>query len=268
MPMPDTITKFERNGTTFLVTANEGDARGDDGDISRGSALLTNATATPAVVALANNTGIGRLNLLKDQGDTNGDGLIDTPTMMGTRGFSIRNAETGELVFDSAAMIEQYVAANNPTSFNMNSGDPLLFDTRSDDKGPEPEALTFGSFDGRDYVFVGNERENGLFQFDVTDLNNVFIAGYINPITGATDGASGGVYISPESMLFLAAGAAGNTTNKNLLIVGFEGTGGNGSIGVFEVTSTSAIPEPSTYAALAGLGVLGLAVSRRRRASR
>ena len=69
-------------------------------------------------------------------------------------------------------------------------------------------------------------------------------------------------------MLFLAAGAAGNPTLKNLLIVGFEGTGGNGSIGVFEVTSTSAIPEPSTYAALAGLGVLGLALSRRRRASR
>ena len=115
---------------------------------------------------------------------------------------------------------------------------------------------------------MGNERENGIFQFDVTDLNNVFIAGYINPITGATDGSSGGVYISPESMLFLAAGAAGNPTLKNLLIVGFEGTGGNGSIGVFEVTSTSAIPEPSTYAALAGLGVLGLALSRRRRASR
>jgi hypothetical protein len=96
----------------------------------------------------------------------------------------------------------------------------------------------------------------------------LFRGDYINPVTGATDGASGGVYISPESMLFLAAGAAGNTTDKNLLIVGFEGTGGNGSIGVFEVTATSAIPEPSSYAALAAFGVLGLALSRRRRASR
>jgi hypothetical protein len=268
MPMPDTITKFERNGTTFLVTANEGDGRGDDGDFARGSALLTSTTATPAVVALANNTGIGRLNLLKDQGDTNGDGIIETPTMLGTRSFSIRNAETGELVFDSAAKIEEYVAANNPASFNMNSGDRTKFDERSDDKGPEPEALTFGSFDGRDYVFVGNERENGIFQFDVTDLNNVTIAGYINTVTGTTDGENGGVYISPESMLFLAAGASGNTTGKNLLIVGFEGTGGNGSIGVFGVTSTSAIPEPSTYAALAGVGALGLALLRRRRAAR
>jgi hypothetical protein len=268
MPMPDTITQFERNGTTFLVTANEGDARGDDGDTARGATLLTNTTATPAVVALANNTGIGRLNLLKDQGDTNADGIIDTPTMLGTRSFSIWNAETGTNVFDSDDMIEKYVADNNPASFNMNNGDRNASDTRSDDKGPEPEALTFGSFDGRDYVFVGNERENGIFQFDVTDLNNVFIAGYFNPITGTTDEASGGVYISPESMLFLAAGAAGNTTGKNLLIVGFEGTSGNGSIGVFEVTAASAIPEPSTYAALVGAGVLGLALFRRRRASR
>lgn len=266
MPMPDTMTKFERDGKTLLVTANEGDARVDDGDIARASTLT--ASMDPAAAALANNTGIGRLNLLKDQGDTNANGLIDTPTMMGTRSFSIWDAETGALVFDSASMMEQYVAANNPASFNMNSGDTTKFDERSDDKGPEPEALAFGSINGQDFVFVGNERENGIFQFNVTDLNNVFIEGYFNPITGTTDGASGGVYISPESMLFLAAGAAGNTTGKNLLMVGFEGTGGNGSIGVFEVTAASAIPEPSTYAALVGAGVLGLALFRRRRASR
>jgi hypothetical protein len=266
LPMPDTITKFERDGKTLLVTANEGDGRGDDGDFARGSTLT--ASMDPAAAALANNTGIGRLNLLKDQGDTNANGLIDTPTMLGTRSFSIWDAETGALVFDSDSMIEQYVADKNPLSFNMNSGSTGNSDLRSDDKGPEPEALTFGSINGQDFVFVGNERENGIFQFNVTDLNNVFIEGYFNPITGTTDGVDGGVYISPESMLFLAAGAAGNTTGKNLLIVGFEGTGGNGSIGVFEVTAASAIPEPSTYAALVGAGVLGLALFRRRRASR
>lgn len=84
-PMPDTITKFTRNGTTYLVTANEGDARVDDGDKARGSALTANMTT--AVAATATNTGIGRLYLLKDAGDTDGDGLIDRPTMMGTRSF-------------------------------------------------------------------------------------------------------------------------------------------------------------------------------------
>ena len=136
--MPDTITQFQRDGKTLLVTANEGDARVDDGDIARASTLT--ASMDSAAAALAINTGIGRLNILKDQGDTTANGLIDTPTMMGTRSFSIWDAETGALVFDSASMMEQYVAANNPASFNMNSGDPTRFDERSDDKGPEPEA--------------------------------------------------------------------------------------------------------------------------------
>lgn len=269
MPMPDTITKFNRAGTTYLVTANEGDARPDDGDLFRGSQQNTtvNGSLAPnidsAVDPIVNNTGIGRLNLLKDRGDTDGDGDIDTPTMLGTRSFSIWNAETGALVFDSASMIEQFVLQNDPTTHNINSGLTANFDTRSDDKGPEPEALAFGSFDGKDFVFVGAERQNGIFQFDITDLNNVSIIGYYNTVTGATD--SGGDFIAPESIQFLDA--AGNPTGKNILIVGYEGTGGNGSLAVFEVTSVSAIPEPSTYAAIFGAGVLGLACWRRRRPS-
>ncbi|MEN9840836.1 MAG: hypothetical protein RL376_636 [Verrucomicrobiota bacterium] len=257
LPMPDTITKFERSGTTYIVTANEGDARPDNGDIARASTLVTGTT----------NTDIARLNILKDVGgDANVDGKPDTPTMMGTRSFTIWNASTGALAFDSGSMIEQFVATYNSASFNMNDGLTTKMDERSDDKGPEPEALAFASFDGRDFVFVGNERENGIFQFDITDLNNVFIAGYINPITGTTDGSAGGVYISPESIFFIAA--ADNPTGKNIIVVGFEGTGGNGSVGVFEVTATSAIPEPSTAAGLAGLGALGLAALRRRRSAR
>lgn len=256
LPMPDTITKFDRSGTTYIVTANEGDARPDDGDINRATTAVVGFTTT--------NTDIARLNILKDVGgDANVDGKPDVPTMMGTRSFSIWNSSTGALAFDSGSMIEQFVAANNPASFNMNSGLTSNMDTRSDDKGPEPEALAFASFNGRDFVFVGNERENGIFQFDITDLNSVFIAGYFNPITGTTDGVLGGAYISPESIFFIAA--ADNPTGKNIIVVGFEGTGGNGSVGVFEVTATSAIPEPSTTAALAGAALLGFAAMRRRR---
>ncbi len=265
LPMPDTLTKFEREGSTFLVTANEGDARPDDGDIARGAASaidIVDDGSGDQIYTGGNvgNTGIGRLSILKDQGDTDGDGLIENPTMMGTRSFSIWNAETGALVFDSASMIEEFVAANDPTTFNINSGNLAAKDTRSDDKGPEVEALAFGSIDGKDFVFVGAERQNGIFQFDITDLENVFIAGYYNPISGTDD--SGGAFISPESIVFIGAGD--NPTGQNLLLVGFEGTGGNGSLGVFAVTS--AIPEPSAFAALAGLGALGLSVMRRRRA--
>lgn len=256
LPMPDAMVRFSRAGTTYLVTANEGDARPDDGDIGRASTLY--ATMTSSGSAYFSTAGRGRLNLIKDQGDTDGDGLIDAPTMLGTRSFSIWNAATGTLAFDSGSMIEQYVAAADPTTFNINNGNLGQWDTRSDDKGPEPEALAFGSINGRDYVFVGAERQNGIFQFDVTDLTNVSIVGYFNPVSSTLD--SGGAFISPESIQFLASGASGNPTGQDLLVVGFEGTGGNGSVGVFVV------PEPSTtWIACGGAGLVAVRAWRRRR---
>ncbi len=256
LPMPDTMVRFSRAGTTYLVTANEGDARPDDGDVARASTLY--ATMTSSGSAYFSTAGRGRLNLIKDQGDTDADGLIDAPTMLGTRSFSIWNAATGTLAFDSGSMIEQYAAAADPTTFNINSGNLAQWDTRSDDKGPEPEALAFGSINGRDYVFVGAERQNGIFQFDVTDLTNVSIVGYFNPVSSTLD--SGGAFISPESIQFLASGASGNPTGQDLLVVGFEGTGGNGSVGVFVV------PEPSTtWIACGGAGLVAVRTWRRRR---
>lgn len=254
LPMPDTMVLFSKNGTTLLATANEGDGRPDDGDFARGSTLTGNMTAE--VSAIANDTGIGRLNLLKDQG-RDADGKIADPTMLGTRSFSLWNATSGELVFDSGSAIEQWVAANDSAVFNTNSGNTSNWDTRSDDKGPEPEALAFGHIDGKDFIFVGAERQNGIFQFDITDLNNVSIVGYFNPVTSSAD--SGGAFISPESILFLDA--ASNPTGKNLLVVGFEGTGSNGSIGVFEV-----VPEPQTWALLGFGAAFALWQLRRRRA--
>lgn len=82
--------------------------------------------------------------------------------------------------------------------------------------------------------------------------------GYFNPVTSSLD--TGGAFISPESIQFLAATAEGNLTGLDLLFAGFEGTGGNGSIAVFQ-----AVPEPQSLALLAaGLGVF---VWHRRRRS-
>ena len=63
---------------------------------------------------------------------------------MSGRSFSIRNATTGALVYDSKDLIEQIIA-NHPTFaaiFNASntSGVPSL-KNRSDDKGPEVEGI-------------------------------------------------------------------------------------------------------------------------------
>jgi autotransporter-associated beta strand protein len=235
LPMPDAIARFTRGGVGYLLTANEGDARPDDGDILRGGNATLTATLAPEVAALATNSGIGRLQLLRYEGDTNNDGLIDTPTMMGTRSFTIWNSSNGTLVYDSGSTLEMFAAANDPQTFNTNSGNLSLTDTRSDDKGPEPEAIAFATIDGKDYAFVGAERQNGIYAFDITDLNNVKVVGYFNTISSNED--SGAAFISPESIKFIHADT--NPSGKDLLVVGYEGTGNNGSVGIFEFSLKS-----------------------------
>jgi hypothetical protein len=241
--MPDAIARFTRSGVGYLLTANEGDARPDDGDIARGSTLTANMTSE--VAALATNTGIGRLQLLRYEGDTNNDGLIDTPIMMGTRSFSIWNSTNGTLVYDSGSTLEMFAAANDPESFNTDEGILSNMDTRSDNKGPEPEAIAYASLGGRDYAFVGCERQNGIYAFDITDLTKVKVVGYFNTISSTED--TDGAYISPESIKFIHAGT--NPSGKNLLVVGYEGTDSNGSVAVFEFAPlglSSSTPTQST----------------------
>jgi len=84
--------------------------------------------------------GISRLNIIQDMGFVDGDGLIEDAVMFGTRTFSIVDAETGALAFDSGNMIEAYVLANDAALFNINKRQGTL-QARSDDKGPEPSAF-------------------------------------------------------------------------------------------------------------------------------
>jgi hypothetical protein len=166
--------------------------------------------------------------------------------MMGTRSLSIWNSLNGERVYDSASTLEMFAAANDPQTFNTNSGNLTNWDTRSDDKGPEPEAIAYASLGGRDYVFLGCERQNGIYAFDITDLSKVKVVGYFNTISNDQTKDSGR-YISPESIVFVPA--ASNPSGKNLLVVGYEGTGSNGSVAVFEfapIGSSSTAPTQNT----------------------
>jgi hypothetical protein len=287
--MPDTIVTFTRGADRFLVTANEGDERPDNGDrirVGTGTHVDSIDSGSGDLFFSGNRTnsdGIGRLNISTIDGNTDADAGIEVPTAFGTRSFSIFNATTGARVFDSASLIEEYVAANDPTTFNFDiendNGNPATgsalddqIDKRSDNKGPEPEALAFATIGGRDFVFVGAERQNGIFQFDITDFDtnpsSVGIVAYFNTLSSNLD--SGGDFISPETMRFVAA--ADNITGLDLLIVGYEGTPDGftangtanpygGSIAVYAVS----IPEPSTFALIGLAAGAGLVIARRRR---
>ena len=134
--MPDGLASFEMNGKTYLVTANEGDAREYDAyaDVARLSTVRLDEAAfggAAAVAELKKPENMGRLNVSTVDGDIDGDGDIDVIHTLGGRSMSIW--EVGEdgltQTWDSGDMMERILAADFPA---------LLDDGRSDDKGPEP----------------------------------------------------------------------------------------------------------------------------------
>lgn len=207
MYQPDAIASFTVNGQTYLVTANEGDARDYTGfsEESRVSSLKLDPTAFPNAAALQQNAALGRLNVTKTLGDTNGDGDFDQLYAFGARSFSIRDAQ-GNLIYDSGDQFEQITATQVPSIFNSD-GTTSSFDTRSDNKGPEPEGVVIGVIDGRNYAFIGLERTGGVMVYDVTNPTSPAFVQYINK-TGD---------IAPEGLSFISAEQS--PTGKPVLVI-------------------------------------------------
>ena len=219
---PDGMASYTVDGQQYFFTANEGDGR--DVDESRGADLVdgdltngevdTTAFDAQTLADLADDAVLGRLKFSNIDGDTDGDGLIEELTSFGARSFSIFDA-AGNLVFDSGSDFERITEILTPEEFNGN-GLASSFDSRSDDKGPEPESVVLGEIDGRTYAFVGLERVGGIVVYDVTDPENSEFAQYIR-----NEDANGDlVDIAPEGLRFITS--AESQTGNALLAVPSE----------------------------------------------
>jgi len=237
--MPDAMVYSTVGGQGYLFTANEGDSRefGSVVDAARISTLNLDATVFPDQLILKNNRLAGRLSGLKYSGDTDNDGDLDEIHTMGGRSFSIWNAATGALVFDSKDLIEQIVAAHPVYGAIFNASNSIgtpSFKNRSDDKGPEPEGVTTATINGDNYLFVSLERVGGAMIFNINDPANPVYVGYRNnrstTVSGPDLGAEGMIYISPEA-----------SPNGNAIIILAN-----------EVSSTLSIYQVNTCAELAG----------------
>lgn len=204
--MPDAIAKYSVAGVDYVVTANEGDARGYSGfsEESRISGLNLDATKFPNAAELKNNLVLGRLNATNKMGDTDGDGDIDSIFVYGSRSFSIWNGTTGALVYDSGDDFERITSTNSySVIFNASNttGAPTR-KNRSDDKGPEPEGVTIGTISGITYAFIGLERIGGIIVYDITNPASPVYVSYVNnrslTASGPDLGAEGLVFI-PQS---------------------------------------------------------------------
>jgi|688.fasta_scaffold50780_2 hypothetical protein len=247
--MPDAIDFYTSAGTGYLVMANEGDSRefGSVIDANRISSSafnnLLDATAFPDQSILRNNKFLGRLSGLKYSGDTDGDGDYDELHVMGGRSFTIRNATTGAVVFDSKSLIEQ-ITANHPqfgTIFNASNstGVPSL-KNRSDDKGPEPEGMKVAQINGKMYAFIGLERIGGAMMFNITNPINPIYVGYANNRSTIASGPD----LGTEGIIYISAA---ESPNGNALLILAN-----------EVSSTLTVYQLNTCAELSGAPITSL----------
>ena len=222
MFQPDAIATYEVNGNTYIVTANEGDARDYDGysEEYRLDEFTLDPNAFPNASFLQNDTVLGRLKVSDVGADVDGDGDVDIIYSYGARSFSIWD-ENGTLVYDSGNEFAKKLLEMRPDNFP---------DNRSDDKGSEPESITIGEIDGHTYAFIGLERAKGIMVYDITDPANSHFVDYFNH--DETDW-------SPEGLAFA------NINGKNILLVGNEAFGGGyylGSLSAYEVQGGSSWP--------------------------
>ena len=98
----------------------------------------------------------------------------------GSRSFTIWNLDTGRPVFDSGSDFEVITAEQLGGFFNA-SNDSNDGDDRSDDKGPEPEAVEIATINGNVFVFIALERVGGVMVYNITNPQSAEFVQYVNP---------------------------------------------------------------------------------------
>ena len=225
--MPDGIATFTANGTTYFITANEGDDRDDF--LAKGqketqrvghSSMVLSSSAFPSAADLKKDTALGRLTVISTMG-MNSSGQYEKLYTLGGRSFSVYNASTGAQVYDSGNDLETLSYSTMPIA--LLSKDQVL--GRLDNKGPEPESVVVGQINQKTYAFVALERASAILMYDLT---NPALPKFVQWLQNTTDLTNGD--ISPEGLSFVPASQS--PTGHALIIAGYEVSG---TVSVWEI---------------------------------
>jgi hypothetical protein len=182
-----------------------------------------------------------------DYARLNLDTVWSTPTDLyafGGRGFSIfrQNADgTITKVEETGGDIEQIIAGLPSAGTVFNGENGAGFDTRSDNKGAEPEGVAVGVVDGVPYAFVTLERIGGLMVWDLSNPEDARYVRYLPPTSQD---------YGPEVVTFISAA---DSPNGRALVLSANEV--SGSVTVYEVSSLtpiSAIQGSGTASPLVG----------------
>lgn len=245
---PDTLATVTIAGQTYLLSANEGDTRTE---AARVSTLTLDSSVFPNAANLQLPQNLGRLDVSTIDGNSpNGYRELFA---YGGRSFSIWNITNGlNQAYDSGNDFETILSifSATPLTFSIYNSDgaPGSFDSRSDNRGPEPEGLAVGRVGNRLYSFIGLERAGGFVAYDITDPLNPGFTDYVN------DWQLGDR--SPEGLLFIPASES--PTRIPLLVVANEVSR---NVAIY---SLETVPEPSAILGLLSLGLAGYGLRKRR----
>jgi hypothetical protein len=226
MYLPDAIASYTAGGQTWLITANEGDARADWPGFNEETRVRAHCSAfglDPLVFTDAANqildSNLGRLRITSTPNGgsegKNGLGQCNELYSFGGRSFSIWSTDVTR-VFDSGDDIEQRTQALPNVNFNASHDNDTL-DGRSASKGPEPEGVAVASFGNKTFAFIGLERVGGVMVYDVSTPTAPVFTTYLNTRNGLTGD------LGPEGLTIIKA--ANSPNGKPLLVVGNETSG-------------------------------------------
>ncbi|MBI1315840.1 T9SS type A sorting domain-containing protein [bacterium] len=183
--IPDAIATLEQGGVSYLITANEGDEREyaaiNERTTVGASGTVLDPVVFPHAAVLKEEHNLGRFRISNLHGDTDNDGDYDELYSVGSRSFSVWNAQTGALVYDSGSEFEQITAADPVFGGLFNAdNENNTFKSRSRAKGPEPEGVAVATINGKPCAFVCLERTGGLMAYNLDNPAAPEFEDYIN----------------------------------------------------------------------------------------
>jgi hypothetical protein len=222
MFQPDGMAAFQASGKTYLVTANEGDPRVYAGyrEVTPVRSLRLDPQIFPNAGQLQHDGQLGRLRVTSAAKNGNPRRAICS---FGTRSFSIWSSD-GKLVHDSGDFLERKLAEILPAHFNSDGSANRSFDSRSIERGPEPENVVVGTVGERLCVFLALERIGGIMVFDITNPRRPVWQSYATTrnFHGSVEAGTAGD-LAPEGLLFIPTPQS--PVSEPLLVACFEGSG-------------------------------------------
>ena len=271
MYQPDAVETYSVDGESYLVMANEGDAReyaalfetgvlrevdgqwGLDATEDDGDNIDIEVDADQFEDGVLD--AFAGLEATTEYGDTDDDGVLEELHLFGARSFSVHDTD-GTRLYESGDALEQLVADEQPDDFNSDD-DENGRDSESVASGPEPEGVAVGSVGETPHAFIGLEEISAVATYDVSDPEAPSNVDYTNtrdfsvdPESDIEEGsmaADAAGDLSPEGLAFVPA--ADSPVDDAMLAVSYEvsGTTSLYSVGsdADRTETESATPEPT-----------------------